>query len=137
MTHEHYYHSMKQEFLALKWAISEQFQEYLLWRPFAVRTNNNPLTYIMTTPNLDATQHWWIESLARFMFNIEYQKGHDNAAMDALSQVTLKLEAETVKSILDVVAMEAMDREDAHIPAVAKKYTSLSRKLQLWIKPHM
>ena len=34
----------------------EQFQEYLLWKPFIVNTNNKPLMYIMTTPNLDATQ---------------------------------------------------------------------------------
>ena len=55
--HEHNYHSTKQEFLALKWVIVEQFQEYLLWKPFIVKTDNSPLTYIMTTPNLDATQH--------------------------------------------------------------------------------
>ena len=75
---------MEQEFLALQWAIAGQFQEYLLWKLFFVRTNNNPLTYIMTTPNLDATQHWWVESLAKFTFR------RDNAATAALSQVTLK-----------------------------------------------
>ena len=41
--HKCNYHSTKQEFLALKWVIAEQFQEYLLWKPF------------MTTPYLDAT----------------------------------------------------------------------------------
>ena len=61
---------MKQEFLALMWTITEQFQEYLLWKAFIVRTNNNPLTYTMTSPNLDATQHQWVESLARFTFSI-------------------------------------------------------------------
>ena len=50
--HEHNYHSTKQEFLELKWAIAEQFQEYLLWKLSFVKTDNNPLTYIMTTPNL-------------------------------------------------------------------------------------
>ena len=39
----------------MKWTSAEQFQEYLLWKPFVVKTDNNPLTYIMTTPNLDAT----------------------------------------------------------------------------------
>ena len=52
--HEHNYHSTKQEFLALKWAIAEQFQEYLLWKPFVFKTDNNLLTHTMTTPNLDA-----------------------------------------------------------------------------------
>ena len=56
-THEKNYHSMKLEFLALKWAIMEHFKEYLLYQPFLVRTDNNLLTYIMSTPNLDATGH--------------------------------------------------------------------------------
>ena len=56
-THEKNYHSMKLEFLALKWAVMEHFKEYLLYQPFLVKTENNPLTYIMSTPNLDATGH--------------------------------------------------------------------------------
>ena len=56
-THEKNYHSMKLEVLALKWAVTEHFKEYLLYQPFLVKTDNNPLTYIMTTPNLDATGH--------------------------------------------------------------------------------
>ena len=82
--HEHNYHLMKQEFLALKWAIAEHFQEYLPGN-FIVRTDNNPLTYNMTTTNLDTTQHWWVESLVRFTFGIKYQKGWDNVAADALN----------------------------------------------------
>ena len=56
-THEKNYHSTRLEFLALKWAITEHFKEYLLYQPFLVKNDNNPLTYIMTTPNLDATSH--------------------------------------------------------------------------------
>ena len=55
--HEKNYHSTKLEFLALKWAITDHFKEYLLDQPFLVKTDNNPLTYIMTTPHLDATGH--------------------------------------------------------------------------------
>ena len=51
------YHSTKLEFLALKWAIMEHFKEYLLYQPFLITTDNNPLMYIITTPNLDATGH--------------------------------------------------------------------------------
>ena len=57
IAHEKNYHSTKLEFLVLKWAIKEHFQEYLLYQPFLVRTDNNPLLYIMTTPDLDATEH--------------------------------------------------------------------------------
>ena len=55
--HEKNYRSTKLEFLVLKWAATEHFREYLLYQSFLVKTDNNPLTYIMTTPNLDATGH--------------------------------------------------------------------------------
>ena len=79
-THECNYHSTKQEFLALKWAIAEQFQEYFLWKLFIVKTDNNLLTHIMITPNLDATRHQWVESLAWFTFSIKYQMGCERAS---------------------------------------------------------
>ena len=46
---EQRYHSNKQEFLALKWAVTEQFHEYLSpygknRNEFVVHTDNNPLT---------------------------------------------------------------------------------------------
>ena len=73
--HKTNYHSTKLEFLVLKWAITEHFKEYLLYQPFLVKTDNNPLMYIMTTPNLDATGHQWVGALAKFNFWLEYQKG--------------------------------------------------------------
>ena len=118
--HGYNYHSTKQEFLALKWAIVEQFQEYLLWKLFVIKTDNNLLTYIMTTPNLDATWHHWVESLMRFTFGIEYQKGQDNVAANALSGVTSKLDEDKMKSILDRVAMGTTGRTKAQDPVVVE-----------------
>ena len=66
--HEKNYHSMKLEFLALKWAVTEHFKEYLPYRSFLVKTDNNPLTYIMSTHNLDATGHHWVNALAKYDF---------------------------------------------------------------------
>ena len=99
-THEKNYHSTKLEFLALKWAIEEHFKEYLLYQPSLVRTDNNLLTYIMSGPNLDATGHCWVSALAKYNFQLEYQKGQDNAAADALSRVTTHLEPEAVQAVL-------------------------------------
>ena len=74
-THEKNYHSTKLEFLALKWAVMEHFKEYLLYQPFLVKTDNNPLTYIMTTPNLDMPLGTrWVSALAKYDFQLEYQK---------------------------------------------------------------
>ena len=105
--HEKNYHSTKLEFLALKWAVTEHFKEYLLYQPFLVKTDNNPLTYIMSTPNLDATGHCWVSALAKYDFWLEYQKGRDNAAADALSWVTTHLQPEAVQAILDGAAIGA------------------------------
>ena len=103
--HEKNYHSTKLEFLALKWAITEHFKEYLPYRPFLVKTNNDSLTYIMSTPNLDATGHHWVNALAKYDFWLEYQKGWDNAVADALSRITTHLPPEAVQAVLDGAAI--------------------------------
>ena len=41
---ERNYHLGKTEFLTLKWAITDHFKEYLIYQPFIVQTDNNPLT---------------------------------------------------------------------------------------------
>ena len=74
---EQNYHSSKLEFLALKWSVTEHFKEYLAYAPFTVHTDNNPLTYVLTTPNLDATGHQWVGALASYEFSLEYQKGSE------------------------------------------------------------
>ena len=130
-THEKNYHSTKLEFLALKWAIMEHFKEYLLYQPFLVRTNNNPLTYIMSTPNLDATGHCWVGALAKYNFQLEYQKGCDNAAADALSQVTTCLEPEAVQAILDGAAVGALQRAERENPAIIENDQQLEQEVRV------
>ena len=96
------YHSSKLEFLADKWAVTEQFREYLQYQPFTVRTDNNLLTYILTTLNLDALGHHWVAALAGYNMKLEYLKGSDNKVADALSQVSMqKLDQETVTELLN------------------------------------
>ena len=99
---EQKYHSSKLEFLALKWAITEQFCEYLQYQPFTIHTDNNPLTYILMTPNLDALGHHWVAALAGYNLKLEYLKGSDNKVADALSRVSMqKLDEETVAKLLN------------------------------------
>ena len=63
---EQNYHSSKLEFLALKWSITKHFKEYLEYTPFIIWTDNNPLTDVMTMPNLDVTGHHWVGTLALY-----------------------------------------------------------------------
>ena len=96
---EQRYHSNKQEFLALKWAVTEQFHEYLSpygknRNEFVVHTSNNPLTYIFSTANLDAVGQRWVAHLASYNFALEYQKGKavlDNAIMPLTDRAELRL----------------------------------------------
>ena len=95
------YHSSKLEFLALNWAMTEQFREYLQYQPFFVRPDNNPLTYVMTTPNLDAIGHRCIAAMAGYNFEIKYVRGSDNKVADALSHMGGNLDEDAIKELLD------------------------------------
>ena len=57
-----------------------------------MKTDNNPLTYVMSTPNLDTVGHRWVASLAGFNFTIW---GADNKVANALSRVGDRLELDT------------------------------------------
>ena len=129
--HEKNYHSTKLEFLALKWAVTEHFKEYLLYQPFLVKTDNNPLTYIMSTPNLDATGHHWVSALAKYDFRLEYQKGRDNAVADALSWVTTRLLPEAIQTILDGVAMGTSGQAERERPAIIKNDQLLEQEVRV------
>lgn len=76
----------KLEFLALKWSITEQFRDYLYYAPrFLVISDNNPLTYVLSTAKLDTTGLRWVGELANFNFEIKYRPGKVNIDANSLS----------------------------------------------------
>lgn len=81
------YPAHKLEFLALKWSVTEKFHDYLYGASFTVVTDNNPLTYILTSAKLDATGHRWLAALSTFSFKIQYRAGKQNLDADALSRL--------------------------------------------------
>ena len=105
---EQRYHLNKQDSLALKWAVTEQFHEYLSpyrknQNEFMVCTDNNPLTYIFSSANLDAAGQRWVACLASYNFSLEYQKGKDNTVADFLSQMNECLPEEEVQEYLNQI----------------------------------
>ena len=58
------------EFLTLKLAITDKFHGYLYGAEFQLFTDNNPLTYILTTAKLDATGHRQVAALSNYTFSI-------------------------------------------------------------------
>ena len=86
---ESYYPAHKLEFLALKWAVCEKFHEYLYGsKTFEVYTDNNPLTYVLTSAKLDACGQRWVAKLANYNFTIKYKCGLSNVEADALSRIS-------------------------------------------------
>lgn len=79
------YSSRKLEFLALKWAVTQKFREYLLGNKFLVFTDNNPLSYLQSA-KLGAVEQRWASELAVFDFEIKYRPGPANRNADALSR---------------------------------------------------
>ena len=119
----------------MKWAVTEQFHEYLSpygknRNEFVVQTDNNPLTYIFSSAHLDATGHRWVANLANYNFSLEYQRVKDNTVTDFLSRMEdrlpeeeveeqiAKIPQEGVQAVLDNARTPIMERgEAAHIRA--------------------
>lgn len=90
-------------------------------KDFTVLTDNNPLTYILTSPKLDATGQRWASALGQFNFDILYRAGFKNADADGLSRYpfdkesvtesqdteenSLKIENEAVKAICSTITV--------------------------------
>ena len=73
--------------------MTEQFRDYLFYAPtFAIYTDNNPLTYVMSTAKLNSTGYGWIASLADFEFTIKYRPGKANIDADFLSRMPTNIE---------------------------------------------
>ena len=80
-------HSGKLEFLALKWSVTDRFSDYLIYGPeFTIYTDNNPLTYILTTAKLNAIGLRWVNELSNYNFVIKYRRGKENIDADYLSR---------------------------------------------------
>lgn len=99
------YSSMKLEFLALKWAMTEKFREYLLGHRCVVFTDNNPLSHLASA-KLGATEQRWAAQLAIFDFEVRYRPGKSNGNADALSR-QLPADSDGVGQLLPATVVPA------------------------------
>ena len=84
---ERNYPAYKLEFLALKWALTDQFHKYLYGGNFNMYTDNNPIMYILTSARLDAVGQHQVAALANYNFQLYYKTAKLNIEVDALSQI--------------------------------------------------
>ena len=67
--------------------MTDQFHEYLYEGKFKVYTDNNQLTYILTSSKLDAVGQCWVVGLANYNFHLHYKSRQSNEEADALSRI--------------------------------------------------
>lgn len=64
--------------------------DFLYYAPhFTVFSDNNPLSYILTTPKLDVTRLRWVGELSDFQFTVKYKPGSLNRDADGLSRMPI------------------------------------------------
>ena len=95
----------KLEFLALKRAVTDKFHDYLYGNQFTAYTDNNPLTYVLTTAKLDAMGHRWVAALSQYNFDTVYRTGSSNRDTDALSCIRWP---QNLKEIVPQAVVQAM-----------------------------
>ena len=111
---ERNYPTHKLEFLALKWAVTDKFHDYLYGNSFTVWTDNNPMTYVLTTAKLDAAGHRWLAALASYNFDIKYRPGTVNVNADILSRypkdadTDSEVSQESVAAICEGLVVESL-----------------------------
>ena len=104
---ERNYDAHKLEFLALKWAVTDHFHKYLYGATFEVYTDNNPLTYILTTAKLDPTGHRWVASLGPYNFSLHYKSNKLNSDADTLSRIDWQsVGVQKVKTTMDLAQLD-------------------------------
>ncbi|KAK7878057.1 hypothetical protein WMY93_031278, partial [Mugilogobius chulae] len=79
------YSSFKLELLALKWAVTEKFKDFLTGAEFTIYTDNNPLAHLQTA-HLGAAEQRWVAQLASFNYTVKYRSGKSNINADVLSR---------------------------------------------------
>lgn len=103
------YSSFKLELLAVVWAVTEKFAEYLTATQFEIVTDNNPLAHLETA-KLGALEQRWVARLAKFSYKIRYRPGKSNANADALSRFPVDLP----------YGLTEEEREDQEIPDLTR-----------------
>ena len=125
------YSSRKLELLALKWAVTEKFREYLIASTFTVYTDNNPLTLQLKCQLKDVEQ-LLVSELTSFNFCIKYRAGRHNQNADALSRITSGKEDCAVCDVNEVEVELAMKLDTNPIPEETRAELLQSTVLLGW-----
>ena len=74
------------EMMAVLFAV-KKWHYFLVGRHFIIRTDHQPLKYLMERKVSTPSQHTWLAQLMSYDFDIVYKKGRENGVADALSRL--------------------------------------------------
>lgn len=83
---ERNYSTTEKELLAIVWAV-KRLRQYLLGRKFLIRTDHQALKWLQNCKDPSSRLMRWRLKLEEYEYDIEYTKGKDNTAADALSRI--------------------------------------------------
>lgn len=75
------------ELLAIIHAV-EKWHSYLSIMPFVIRTDQKSLRYLLEQKLTTPSQFGWLTKLMGLTYEIQYKKGNENTAADALSRAS-------------------------------------------------
>ena len=96
-------------------------------KSFDVHTDNNSLTYVLTSAKLDACGQRWVAKLANYNFTIKYKCGLSNVEADALSRISWP-EVLADNEDLDI-DLECMDTHVVNAVLIGSESVSCSSKI--------
>jgi hypothetical protein len=96
------------EFLALLMAV-EKWRQYILHKEFLIKTDHQSLTYLGEQHLHSDMQKKAMARLMNLKFKIVYNKGKDNVAVDALSQVGHVMAIQGVSEIQPLWILEVLN----------------------------
>ena len=79
------YGTMEKELAAIRWAL-KTFKHFLLGIPFILRTDHQPLKYLLSMRNVNSRLARTLTDLQEFDFEIQYIPGKENFIADGLSR---------------------------------------------------
>ena len=95
--HQQNYNVTRKELLAMVTFV-KKFKQYLLGRPFLVRTDHAALQWLRSTPEPVGQQSRWLEILEEYDFRVEHRAGRLHTNADALSRCVAVTRDETADS---------------------------------------
>ncbi|KAL0533369.1 hypothetical protein IC582_030188 [Cucumis melo] len=106
----------ERELIAVVFAV-QRWQPYLLGRKFTVKTDQRSLKFLLEQRVTQPQYQRWIAKLLGYSFEVVYQPGLENKAVDALTRIppTVQLNQITTPTLIDV---EIIKEEIRKVPTL-------------------